>query len=75
MYVHPDGGSTNPSPDTKLVVWEGYHAATYYEWVPMAAYPGWGGLKHATSDNWIHVITGEQNPDNNIRVVLYPAFN
>lgn len=45
-YLHPLDGSLVPKDLMELVIDEGYHPGTWYTYIPVTDYPGFGLLKH-----------------------------
>ena len=65
-YIHPLGGSQNPSENTPLVLYRGYHDACLFKFDLKNDY-----IIHKTSGKIWHPYGGSANPGNNVGVVLH----
>ncbi len=70
-YVHPHGGRTDAGDGTDLVVYDGYHEACWWTYVPVSDKPGFGIIRHRTSGRLIHPHGGSYTPGSGTGVVLH----
>ena len=73
-YMHPHGGSKHAGNNTKMVLYNGYHAACYFYWFPVKEYPGYGIIRQATSAKFLHPYGGSDRPGNNTPIVYYSGY-
>lgn len=69
-FVHPlDGDNPNPRNDCELVIYEGFHNNTIFEFDPVEG--EWGYIRHISSGKILHPFRGQLNPGNDTHIVLH----
>ena len=70
-FIHPEGGSANPSDNTRLVVHDGIHDRMHFEFEPVDG--PFGYIRHCASGKAIHPKNGELRPGNNTDLVIHSS--
>lgn len=73
-FIHPLGGSTQPDNETRVVVYEGYHDACWFTWIPLHGMPGMGLIKHYSSGKFLQPLGGEAEPYDNTEIVIQDGY-
>ena len=69
-YVHPLGGKAQPAQDTRLVLYDGWHAACTFRLVPCPD-TDWYYIQHVSSGKFVHTYGGKLDPTENCQMVIY----
>ncbi|XP_041368082.1 uncharacterized protein LOC121382621 isoform X2 [Gigantopelta aegis] len=72
-YIHPHGGSSNPSDNTKLIVHGGFHANMQFRFVQVQGH--WGFIEHVPSGKFFHPQGGRRNPEKGTNLILHGGYH
>jgi hypothetical protein len=74
-FIHPQGGSSNPSSYTKAIINHGTMDYTQFTFVPLSDRPGFGIIKHYLSGKTLHPEGGSPNAGDNTNIIFHEGYH